>query len=72
MIALSFYINLAVSVGYYVGDLMALYGYTYGLGLGFSSTFFYGGVYGLKKLRQSDDVYNYVASGTANASLAVS
>ena len=51
---------------------MALYGYAYGLGLGFSSTFFYGGVYGLKTLRQTDDVINYAASGAANAGLAVS
>lgn len=51
---------------------MALYGYTYAFGLGFSSTFFYGGVYGLKKLRQSDDLFNYGISGAANAGLAVS
>jgi hypothetical protein len=60
------------AIGYYVGDAMALYGYTYAAGLGMSSTLFYSGAYGMKTLRGTDDIYNYAASGTTNAGLLVS
>lgn len=50
---------------------MALYGYTYAVGLGMSSSLFYSGAYGLKTLRGTDDIYNYAASGTTNAGLMV-
>ena len=51
---------------------MALYGYTYAVGLGMSSTVFYSGAYGMKTLRGTDDIYNYAISGTANAGVMVS
>lgn len=60
------------AIGYYVGDAMALYGYTYAAGLGISSTLFYSGAYGMRTLRGTDDVYNYAISGTANAGAMVS
>jgi hypothetical protein len=54
------------SVGYYIGDMAALYSVTYGLGLGLGSTAFYCGVYGLRCVRKADDMYNYAISGCVN------
>lgn len=53
--------------GYYVGDVAALYSSTYAFGFGFASTAFFCGTYGLRTLRQQDDVYNYAASGAFNS-----
>ncbi len=53
--------------GYYVGDVAALYSCTYAFGFGFASTAFFCGTYGLRKLRQQDDVYNYALSGAFNS-----
>jgi len=55
------------SIGYYVGDMMALYFYTYALGAGFVSTAFYGTTYMLRVARQQDDVFNYAVSGGVNS-----
>lgn len=52
--------------GFYVGDAAALYACTYAFGLGFASTAFFCGTYGLRSLRQQDDMYNYAASGAVN------
>ena len=54
------------ALGFYVGDAAALYTCTYAFGFGFASTAFYCGTYGLRSLRQQDDVYNYAASGAIN------
>ena len=47
---------VGASVGYYVGDMAALYTTTYGLGLGLGGTAFYCGTYGLKCFRKTDDI----------------
>ena len=57
------------SVGYYTGQPAALHSVTYGLGLGLGSTAFYGGIYLLRCARDSDDVYNYMASGCVNGGI---
>ena len=57
---------VGASVGYYVGDMAALYTTTYGLGLGLGGTAFYCGTYGLKCFRKTDDIYNYAISGGFN------
>ena len=54
------------AVGYYVGNMTALYGYSGALGLGMGSTAFFGTVYGLRHARQQDDLGNYAASGAIN------
>ena len=54
---------VGASVGYYLGDMAALYTMTYGLGLGLGGTAFYCGTYGLKCLRKTDDIYNHALSG---------
>lgn len=56
-----------VSLGYYAGEAIALYGYTYGFGFGFTSCAFYGGTYVLKSIRKKDDNYNYAISGGINS-----
>ena len=52
--------------GYYVGDMMALYGYSYAFGLGIGTTAFYSGTFILRSVRKKDDVFNYGASGFFN------
>jgi hypothetical protein len=56
-----------VTVGYYVGNATALYGYTGGIGFGMFSCAFFGTTYVLQKARTTDDVYNYAASGCFNS-----
>ena len=58
-------------MGYYLGDAMALYGYTYGLGLGFITTSFFSGVYGIRSIRNTDDSINYAVSGSLNGGMLV-
>jgi hypothetical protein len=53
--------------GYYIGDAAAIYSISYAFGLGFASTAFFGGVYGLRYARQKDDVYNFAISGSLNS-----
>ena len=53
--------------GYYIGDAAALYSCTYAFGFGFASTAFFCGTYGLRTLRQQDDIYNYAISGSLNS-----
>lgn len=54
------------AAGYYIGDMMGLYGYSGAFGAGLASTAFYGTNYLLRCARQQDDVYNYAASGCIN------
>ena len=72
IVLLTFLISVLASVGYYVGDVMALYGYTYGFGLCISSTLFYSGAYGMKLIRKTDDAINHATSGALCAGLLVS
>ena len=58
-------------MGYYLGDAMALYGYTYGFGLGLVTTSFFSGVYGMRSLRNTDDPINYAVSGSLNGGIIV-
>ena len=57
---------IGVSSGYYIGDMMALYGYSYALGFGFGSTAYFSGTYVLKNLRKRDDYINHGLSGFFN------
>jgi hypothetical protein len=53
--------------GYYAGDMLALYGYTYAFGFGLISTSYFGGTYCLRHLRKKDDYINHAISGFVNA-----
>ena len=58
---------LGLAKGFYMGDLAALYGYTYSFGCGIYGVSFFGGNYALKHFRKKDDIYNPVISGSASA-----
>ena len=51
---------------YYIGDAMALGFGAFGLGAGVGSTAFFLGTYGMRYVRQKDDVGNFVISGAFN------
>jgi len=51
---------------YYVGDALALGFGAFGLGAGIGSTAFFLGTYGMRYMRQKDDVGNFVISGAFN------
>ena len=51
---------------YYIGDAMALGFGAFGLGAGVCSTAFFLGTYGMRYVRQKDDVGNFVLSGAFN------
>ena len=57
---------IGVSSGFYMGDMMALYGYSYALGFGVSSTAYFSGTYALRYLRKEDDYINHGVSGFVN------
>mmetsp|Transcript_5044 Transcript_5044/g.5175 ORF Transcript_5044/g.5175 Transcript_5044/m.5175 type:complete len:166 (+) Transcript_5044:133-630(+) len=52
-----------INIGYMLGDMAALYGYTHSFGLGFMSWSFYSVAFSAKLARGVDDVYNYGFSG---------
>ena len=54
------------SAGYYIGDAMALYGYTYAFGFGVFSTAYFSGTYTLRYFRNTDDYMNHALSGFVN------
>jgi hypothetical protein len=60
---------VGVSTGFYMGDLAALYGYTYGFGAGVFGVSYFGGNHLLKHFRGKNDVYNPVISGTTTGML---
>jgi len=51
---------------YYVGEALALGFGAFGLGAGVGSTAFFLGTYGMRYVRQKDDVGNFVISGAFN------
>ena len=57
---------IGISNGFYMGDMMALYGYSYALGFGVSSTAYFSGTYALRYLRKEDDYINHGVSGFVN------
>ena len=58
---------IGLTTGYYAGDMLALYGYTYAFGFGLVSTSYFGGTYCLRHLRKKDDYINHAISGFVNA-----
>jgi hypothetical protein len=57
------------SVGYHIGDMAALYGYSYFFSSGLFASGFFGGAYLLRSARQKDDYVNYMLSGGCNVGL---
>ena len=51
------------SIGYLLGDMAVLYGYTYGIGIGFVTWGFYSTAYASSLIRQKDDIFNHTISG---------
>lgn len=60
-----------VTAGFYAGDMVALYGYTYALGFGIFSTSYFLGTFSLRYVRNKDDYVNHAASGFVSAGLMV-
>jgi hypothetical protein len=51
---------------------MALRVYSFGFGYGFTATAFFTTLYGLKTLREKDDIINYAVAGSFNSAILVS
>lgn len=60
---------IGAAQGFYMGDLAALYGYTYGFGSGVFGVSYFGGNHLLKHFRGTDDIYNPIISGTSTGML---
>eukprot|EP00596_Hydrurales_sp_CCMP1899_P007406 CAMPEP_0119033460 /NCGR_PEP_ID=MMETSP1177-20130426/504_1 /TAXON_ID=2985 /ORGANISM="Ochromonas sp, Strain CCMP1899" /LENGTH=182 /DNA_ID=CAMNT_0006990219 /DNA_START=72 /DNA_END=617 /DNA_ORIENTATION=+ len=57
------------ALGHYLGEGMALRVYSFGFGYGFTATAFFTTLYGLKTLREKDDIINYAVAGSFNSAI---